>query len=95
MRLLTSYETLLNLSRKMEVFAREQAWDDLTQTESERGQLLTSLSSSGLSALPFADQQAIAAMIRQIQCCDQAVRDHVLPWQDSVRTLLTRLEPKP
>ena len=94
MHLLKNYEALLDLSIKMEGLAREQAWDALTQTESERSKLLARMAAPVLSSLATADQRAVAAMIQKIQCCDQAVRDHVLPWQDSVRTLLTRLEPK-
>lgn len=95
MRLLTCYENLLSLSQKMEALAREQAWDELTQTEAERRTLLAGLPASGLAALPPADQQAIAMLIQQIQHCDQTVRDYVLPWQDSVSTLLARSELKP
>ncbi len=95
MRLLTCYENLLSLSQKMEALAREQAWDELTQTEAERRTLVASLPTSRLAALPPGDQQAIALLIKQIQHCDQTVRDYVLPWQDSVSTLLTRTELKP
>lgn len=92
---LTCYKTLLSLSQKMAAQACAQAWDDLTQTEAERRALLDSLPTSRLTSLPPADQQAIAAIIQQIQGYDQTVRDYVLPWQDSVRTLLASLEPKP
>jgi len=94
MRLLTCYENLLSLSKKMEALAREQAWDELTQTEAERRTLVDSLPASRLAALPPADQQAIAMLIQQIQHCDQTVRDYVLSWQDSVSKLLARSESK-
>ena len=95
MRLLSCYENLLSLSQKMGALAREQAWDELTQTEAERRTLVAGLPTAGLGALPPADQQAIVMLIKQIQHCDQTVRDYVLPWQDSVSTLLARSELKP
>lgn len=94
MHLLKCYKSVLDLSQKMETLAREQDWEALTQAEAERRMLLASLPASRLSVLPLADQQAIAALIRQIQSCDQTVREYVLPWQESVGTLLARLAPK-
>lgn len=79
----------------MENLAREQAWDNLIATESERRSLLGSLPTIQPANLSGADQQAIAAIIRQIQSCDQTVREYVQPWQESVGTLLARLAPKP
>ncbi len=99
MHFLPRYKPLLELSRKMEKLASEQAWDDLIATESERRRLfdnlLASLPSAQLARLPQAEQQAIATLIRQIQNCDQTVREYVLPWQENVGTLLAHLEPKP
>jgi hypothetical protein len=94
MNLLPSYETLLELSQKMEKLASELNWDDLIQTEAERNRLLAGLSNSELGFLPTTEQQAIADIIRQIQSCDEAVREFVLPWQENVSTLLARLAPK-
>lgn len=94
MRLLNGYETLLALSQQMAGLAQEQAWDALTQTESERRELLAKLPVSELSSLPSDEQQQIATIIKQIQVFDQSVRDYVLPWQDHVRTLLASFAPK-
>lgn len=95
MSLLNDYETLLGLSHEMAKWAQEQAWDKLAQTEAERRALLKNLASAGLPLLPAAQQQAVAAIILQIQDCDRAVLEYVLPWQEHVRPLLARFAPKP
>ena len=94
MGVLATYENALGLSKKMVELAHEQAWDMLPQTEAERRSLLDSLPNSGLRMLPRAEQALAAGLIRQIQNCDQEVRDYVLPWQESVGKLLARLETK-
>jgi len=95
MNLLASYETLLGLSQEMEALARQQAWDALTQLETQRAALLAALPATPLTALPIDRQRAIAAKIRQIQTCDKAVLEYVLPWQEHVGKLLARLAAKP
>lgn len=88
------YETLLGLSQKMEILAREQAWDNLIETESERHELMNCLDVSELPRLTKAQQVAVVTIIKQIQDCDQKVLDYVLPWKEHVHPLLTRFEPK-
>lgn len=95
MPMLSSYKSLLELSQKMEKLAKELHWDGLVQTEIERSHLLASLPSAQLARLPLTEQQAIAAIIRQIQSCDKTIREYVQPWQENVGTLLARLAPKP
>ena len=94
MSLLSDYETLLDLSQKMALLAREQAWDDLLEAESKRRELLKGMTTAELLRLPTAQQQTVAKIINQIQDFDQSVMEYVLPWQDHVRPLLASFEPK-
>ena len=94
MNLLASYETLLGLSQEMEALAREQAWDALTQLETQRTALLAALPATSLATLSLSKQRAIAAKIRQIQACDQEVLEYLLPSQAHIGKLLTRLAAK-
>ena len=94
MHFLKAYETLLTLSQTMATQARDQAWEALTKTELDRSNLVASLPDKGLSSLTPAQQQAAVEIIKQIQNCDQLVLEHVLPWRDSVQTMLTHFEPK-
>jgi len=94
MRPLTYYQALLEHSQRMALLACEQAWDELAKIELERRSLITQLPVSILSTLPISEQLAIRALIEQIQQCDQTVCDYLLPWRESVGSLLTRLETK-
>ncbi len=97
MRPLTYYQTLLEHSQRMVTLACEQAWDELAKIELERRSLITQSPASILSilsTLPISEQLAIRALIEQIQQCDQTVCDYLLPWRESVGSLLTRLETK-
>lgn len=94
MNLLTRYETLLGLSQEMATLARQQAWDALTQLETQRAALVATLPATSGAALSATEQRTLAATIKQIQACDQTVREYVLPWQEHVGSLLTRLAPK-
>lgn len=90
MTLLASYEALLVLSQQMEKLALQQAWDALGEIETQRAALIAGLPAA-LTARPHAEQQAIATCIRQIQACDQRVREYVEPWQEQAGNLLARL----
>ena len=94
MQVLRYYQALLECSQRMVVLAREQAWDDLANAEAARRAIISDMPNSTLQALPLAEQQSIRALDEKIQQCDQTVRDYVLPWQESVGKLLSRLEPK-
>ncbi len=74
--------------------ACEQAWDELAKIELERRSLITQSPTLILSRLPVSEQLAIRALIEQIQQCDQTVREYLLPWRESVGSLLARLETK-
>lgn len=87
-----SYSKLLTLTKQMLELAKRQEWENLAQLETERTSLLAGISTR-YKALAPAETAAIANCIREIQDCDKAILDYVVPWQEHAATLLSRLEP--
>lgn len=91
MPLLETFRNVLVLSEEMAKLAREQAWDALTVKERQRAALLATLPAT----LPAntRDSAALAELIKQIQACDNEVREYVEPWMAHTKSLLARLSP--
>lgn len=89
-----SYTKLLALTKQMLELAKHQEWECLALLEAERASLLAGISTKH-EAQASAETDAIANLIREIQDCDKAILDYVVPWQEHAATLLSRLDPTP
>ena len=89
-----SYFSLLEISRQMLEFAKQQDWEALTQIEAKRASALAAMSPN-LKALSMQESAVVGALIRQIQECDREIFEYVTPWREHTAELLTRLEPSP
>lgn len=92
MQALDTLRNALALSEEMAKLAREQAWDALSAKERQRAALLATLPAA-LPASPR-DSAALAELIKQIQACDNEVREFVEPWMEHTQGLLAGLATK-
>ena len=74
--------------------ACQQSWEALAQLESQRAALLTELPES-LASVQGPERAGVVEIIRQIQECDRAVLEYVMPWREQVGALLARLKTPP
>lgn len=91
---LARFEALLDISQQMVEQARQQSWEVLAQLETQRAALIDQLPHD-FSTSSTTEQAAIAGAIHQIEDCNKAVLEYVMPWREHAEALLVHLKPAP
>lgn len=83
------FEAMAELSTRMVAAARANDWDLLAELEQQLGELRTAQQAAPEQTLNAETASRRLALIEQMQADQALVLEHVQPWMDSTRKLLS------